>query len=368
MGPFISKFIEKIESMRVVLGGLVVYIAGLMILGFSLQTWPLVITGIIICSIGEFMVAPGYLAFVSKLAPKDNVSAYIGCNFISYMIGLLGGSIVFGFIVAYVGVELARPYLFYGILISFALFLFIAFIIYYRTWGQDVIARAKKIRELEEGPEKLAAMEEYTEPVMFRIFERREIVIFPMLMIPVVLFASFGMGTHTYIGPEEEDEEEGITLDDYTVVTGPVFEFSGDAQEQGDSQETVTILSGEGENIAEGDYLKSITFTLTWTDEDAGTGFTNEPDEFSLKVETPNGTVFEEGPVSDNGGTGMVTISVKFMLEEAISGESTGTFTVTVICGVCGDEHSIGPLGLITNADNGNEWDMMVTSDVYSPK
>ena len=151
LGMPLGKFSEKVESMRVLLAGLLIYLIGLTILCFSLQQWPMMIFGIIILSIGEFLVAPGYLAFISKLAPKENVSAYIGCNFISYMIGLLGGTIVFGLVVAYVAVELEMPYFFYGILIAFGLFLMFAFTIYYQTWGQDVIARARKIREEEEG-------------------------------------------------------------------------------------------------------------------------------------------------------------------------------------------------------------------------
>jgi MFS family permease len=101
LGIPLAKYIEKIESMRVVLTGIMIYLIGLAIIGFTLQ-WAFVIVGIVIASIGEFIVAPGYMAFVSKLATKEKVSAYVGCNFISYMIGLLGGTIVFGSIVVYV--------------------------------------------------------------------------------------------------------------------------------------------------------------------------------------------------------------------------------------------------------------------------
>ncbi len=358
LGPFISKFIEKIESMRVVLGGLLVYIIGLFIMGFSLQNWGLVITGIVICSIGEFMVAPGYLAFISKLAPKENVSAYIGCNFISYMIGLLGGSIVFGLVVAYVGIDLGMPYMFYGILISFALLLFFAFIIYYRTWGQDVIERAKKIREMEEGiKEEWGTAEEYKEPILFRIFDQKLVTIVPLLLVPVVLFGTFSFGTFEYIGPEEEVEGPFDWADGYELVDAETLAFDGDASEN--SQDEVLIDIGE-ENV------KSISFTLTWTDEPADTGFINEADEFSLSVETPNGTLYESE--SSTSSSGKITVPISFNPESPIFEEGTGTYTVTVICGDCGDQHSMGPLGLIIRTDNGNTWDLSVDYDFYQKK
>ncbi|MEE9151993.1 MAG: MFS transporter, partial [Thermoplasmata archaeon] len=117
LGIPLAKYIEKVESMRVILTGLVIYLIGMAIIGLTLN-WILVIFGIVVVSIGEFIIAPGYMAFVSKLAPKEKVSAYVGCNFISYLIGLLGGTFVFGLIVTYVGIELQMPHFFYGIILS----------------------------------------------------------------------------------------------------------------------------------------------------------------------------------------------------------------------------------------------------------
>ena len=124
LGIPLAKYIEKIESMRVVLTGIMIYLIGLAIIGFSLQ-WGFVIIGIVVASIGEFIVAPGYMAFVSKLATKEKVSAYVGCNFISYMVGLLGGTFIFSLIANYVAVQLEMPHFFYGILLTFGLVLLV---------------------------------------------------------------------------------------------------------------------------------------------------------------------------------------------------------------------------------------------------
>ena len=285
-----------------------------MVIGFSLQTWGLIITGIVICSIGEFMVAPGYMAFVSKLAPKENVSAYIGCNFISYMIGLLGGTFVFSLIVSYVGVDLMMPYLFYGILISFALILLFLFIIYYRTWGQDVLKRAKKIKELEEGEDKdLGIPSDYKEPVMFRIFDSNITAIVPLILVPIVLIGSFSFGTFEYIGPVEDGEIEAINWTrDYDLLSAGLSPKTGSSNENSESVEAIVI---------EQDNLKSITFTLTWTDEPDNTPiYTNNPDEFSIEAVAPNGTPASGGP-SENiqGGEGKVSATLQYYPDKASS-------------------------------------------------
>jgi len=359
LGIPLAKYIEKIESMRVVLTGIMIYLIGLTIIGFTLQ-WTFVILGIIIASIGEFIVAPGYMAFVSKLATKEKVSAYVGCNFISYMVGLLGGTFVFGMIANYVGVVLEMPHFFYGILISFGLGLLIAFVIYYWTWGQDIIERAKRIKELEEGTdEKSEIPSDYKEPIIFKIFDNKLSVIICAILIPIVLFSTFTMGTLTFYPPEEEVEEEPpFNVEDYILIEGSPLEFDGPLAEN--SEDTIAIPIDE-ENI------NSITFTLTWTDESAGTGFVNDPDEFSLQVESPDGRSSSDGPrTNPQGGEGQLTVKISFSPDKDPYLEGTGNYNVTLICGNCGDQHSAGPIGIIPGPeDTGNTWDLTVEYEYY---
>jgi len=360
LGPFISKFIEKIESMRVVLGGLMIYIIGLVTIGFSLQYWGLIIVGIIICSIGEFMVAPGYLAFVSKLAPKENVSAYIGCNFISYMIGLLGGTFVFSLVVAYVGVDLMMPYFFYGILISFALILLFAFIIYYKTWGQDVIERARKIKEIEEGKTRdLGFPVDYKEPVMFRIFDQKISPIVPLLMVPLIIFGSYSFGTFDYIGPEDDEVPPPFNLDDYIIEDGSFFEFDGTLSEGDTTSETITIELNEKE------LLKSIAFELTWEDEgDEGifNQWVNQPDRFSLTTSLEGNFTDTESGENPQGGQGSIMIEFEFDHDSAESVIGTGEWIVEVTLVSCGG--FVNPL----YTDDSNSYELVVITEVYIPK
>jgi MFS family permease len=355
LGPFISKYIEKVESMRVMLAGLLVYLIGFIILCFSLQIWVGVIIGIVIASIGEFMVAPGYLAFISKLAPKDNVSAYIGCNFISYMIGLLGGTIVFSLIVAKVAVEMQMPYFFYGILVSFGLFLFTLAVLYYNSWGQDVIARAKKIREEEEG-KKEEVDKSYVEPLIFRLYESKKIVIFPLLLIPIMLFSTFSLGTFIYIGPEEDIEVIPPTdWTKYNVVVGS-FEENGYLNEN--SEEELIF------NITEPNVI-SVTFTLTWQDEgDVDNRHTNDPDYFSLGVQGPIGPETFTSP----SPTGVATLTKNFdpwRSDPYYNGSYE--YVVRIIAGEAGDHEPLvfDPLNFRTTPDDGNNWDLSIEYEYY---
>ncbi len=349
LGPIISKYIKKVESMRVVLGGLIVYLIGLIILGFSLRQWELIILGIIIASVGEFMVAPGYLAFISKLAPKENISAYIGCNFISYMIGLLGGTIVFSYIVNYVGVDLRMPYLFYGILISFGLFLIFAFTIYYRTWGQDIIERANKIKELEEGiGEKSDIISDYKEPFIFRLFDNNFTPIISLILIPIILFASFSMGTFNYIGPPPKDGEVPPPKYHEVVVIGTETGYS---QENGFSDVTF--------NIPEDQFrLLWVNCTLFWIDE-ISQYFqgTNEPDEFRVSIITPNEETVAESTFSTAQPVS-ASVSLNYT-DENFKDNYLGDWTIRVEAGTCGDDSAFIPiLGLRVTEDPGNDWSL----------
>ncbi|UCE75416.1 MAG: MFS transporter [Methanomassiliicoccales archaeon] len=374
LGIFLARYIEKVESMRVVLTGIMIYLIGLAIIGYSLQ-WVLVIFGIVIASIGEFIVAPGYMAFVSKLAVKEKVSAYVGCNFISYMIGLLGGTFVFSLIVNYVGVELEMPHFFYGILLAFGLGLLITFVIYYWTWGQDIIERAKKIKEMEEGTdEKSETPSDYKEPIIFQIFDNKLSVIVCAILIPIVLFSTFSMGTLTFYPPEEEEEElPAFNVEDYNIIDGTSFGFSGTLSEGGSASETITIYIGEGEYLEEGEFLKSIRFELSWEDEpDQNVGpfglisLENQPDEFLMSVAEGENFTKEDTGTNPHGGEGRIEITFNFDHDTIESINGTGEWEVEVTLDYCGDFED--PTGLYTEVDNSNSYNLVAITEIYTPK
>jgi MFS family permease len=343
LGIPLAKYIEKVESMRVVLAGIMVYLVGMVIIGYSLK-WQIVIIGIIIASIGEFIVAPGYMAFVSKLAPQDKKSAYIGCNFISYMIGLLGGTFVFGTIAAIVATEQENPHFFYGIVIAVGLGLLILFILYYWTWGQDIIKRAKKIRELEEGiSEESEIPPDYVEPFIFRVFDNKMSVVVCAILIPIVLITTVGMPRYHFEDPFEEPGEE------------PRFELTEFTFEDSESDYTNENQMSDLPLMLDEEKLTGVTCSLSWTDEPSQYRLgTNEPDEFKVVIIAPNGDEEDSGFST----TGSVSASVILDYEEdGFEDDYLGEWTIRVEAGDCGDDSAILPLGgFLTTPDDGNEW------------
>jgi MFS family permease len=364
LGIPLAKYIEKVESMRVILAGLMVYLIGMAIIGFTLH-WITVILGIVVVSIGEFIIAPGYMAFVSKLAPKDKVSAYVGCNFLSYLIGLLGGTSVFGLILWFVGTELQMPHFFYGIIISIGLVLLIAFIMYYWTWGQDIIDRAKKIKELEEGvSEEKSIPSDYKEPFLFQLFENKLSVVICAILIPIVLVSTYSMGTMEFRDPfAEDDEVVPFDIDNYVIIEGSSFDFPGDLVEGGSDSESILIEVGDGEYLNDGELLKSIKFVLTWEDEgDEGVvgQHQNPPDEFSITVFLDENNTKTDSGSNPQGGEGSLELTFDFNHESAESVVGTGEWVWEVTL------ENVGDFASPRFTDNSNSYNLQVTTEIYS--
>jgi MFS family permease len=378
LGGPLSKYAEKIESIKLLMGGVLVYLIGLFLITFFLEIFPIVVIGIVIYSIGEFMVAPGYLAFVSKLAPKEKVSAYIGCNFLASFSGIFGGALVGGIVVTIVAVNMLRPHFFYGLLMAFGLLILVGFMVYHRAWGLDIINRAKKIEAMERGDEEgedevvLDVPKPTREPLLFRMFDIKVAVLVPLILIPFILAGSLWMGTDVFYPPEDPNKPEPWSLDDYEVVVGPDNSIDAYLNENTPGEYSWAVPLNEDE------YLHSIIFTLTWEDEpDASAGpggiitFTNQPDQFSLDLlleadpedDTTTEVTFAEGPNSNpRNGQGTITYTNSFDHEKKESMNGAGTWAITVTCGTCGDQEGY----LRTQADNGNDFTLEITTQIYS--
>lgn len=346
-GPFLTRILDKMESMVAIMAGVVLYVVGLGIIGTAGLTlnWVFAILGVIVASIGEFMVAPGYLSFVSKLAPKEKVSAYIGANFLATTLGLLGGTVVFGTTYSIIGPQWGMPKFFYGMLISLGLLLLTGFMFYYKSWGQEIIQRARKIRELEEGISE--DVDPYDNPLskgLAKTFGKRKTVFIAWAIIPIMLIATFSLGGDTYYPPEDE-EDDGTRI----------------IMEETTSQSSLTGNTGEGdvseEIIPTKGILTWINISFTWQDEPAPFFQTNEPDTFEIELVSPNSTVDSDGPSANSAsGSGQLSINYEVPQEEEIGDQD---WTLNIRCIEAGDV--LGPAGIIVRSqDTGNDWSVTI--------
>ncbi|MDD5503072.1 MAG: MFS transporter, partial [Candidatus Thermoplasmatota archaeon] len=367
LGIPLGKFCEKIESLRSVMAGVLLYAIGIIIIGFFMNVTG-VIVGTVVSSIGEFLVAPGYFSFISKLAPKEKVSAYVGCNFLSSMLGLAGGTLIFGKLADAIGIEMEMPHFFYGLLIAMSLLLLLLFMLYYRKWGKEIIAKAAEIQAAE-APAAQEKKDEVKEPAIFKIFDFKASLIIPVVLIPIMLVLSFGMGTSHYYGVDEGTGEGTFDLGNYNVVAGPGTTISNHANENSQVAEQYALA------LAEGQLLKSITITLTWTDEADTTDTTglialqNQPDTFGFQL-SADSPAQGSAPSTANarGSSGTASWSHTFEPKSAASNDGVGAYKISVICGDCGDFTAPSGLTMLNSADTGNDYKITITTQTYVPK
>jgi len=358
LGIPIGKFTERVDSIKALMGGVLLYVLGLALIAYTLQ-WIWVIFGIIIVSIGEFMVAPGYLSFVSKLAPKEKVSAYIGCNFLSTMIGLVGGTFVFSILVTYIAVDLARPHFFYGILTAIGFGILLGFMIYYKKWGEHILERARLIKEKESGVSVEKAVYD-KEPKFFKIFDYKAAMVIPLALMIIIPVTTYSMGTDVFYG--REGTIPVFSLDNYNITAGPTMTDTGKLNE-GDSK-TYTF----DVKLKEGQLLKCIIMNVKWTDEPdmqkiMGT-WVNSPDTFKLETSMDNYSKSDKA-ANDHGSPGSVSTSFEFTPTSADFTDGVGTWSAKVTLVDAGDYNS--PLNFRTAPDTSNSYSFTITTEVYEP-
>jgi len=187
----------------------------------------------------------------------------------------------------------------------------------------------------------------------------------------IVLGIVFYIFSDDITAPKEgKQQAQMFSVDDYQVVPLTPMTFDGYLAE-GASQDfdyTPQIESGE--------MLRSITVSVTWTDEDDEQRglimYENQGDEFGITL-TWQQSASEEllgssaVPVANmHGQTGyvMTDILVRHYNEGSTKGE--GPWTVTIVCGECGD-HNANSDRIAPIADEGNSYSAVIDADVYRP-
>ena len=340
LGPFLGKLVEKYKSLNVMMTGILIFCIGLAINGFT-NSSELFVIGIIIFSIGEFITHPGFISYVSKIAPKDKVTIYMGSIFISTGLGNAVGGVVHGFWYNHFARALFMPKVYVSLVIAVGFLTLVCFI-FYNRW----IIRDSLIKEPDS-------------KVDTGIWTKTTTVGIVLLFIPITIGGAIIGGTNVFYG-EEDDIEVVLDWSEYDKLEYIEDPISGMSTENTDTQQLIQISKP---NIA------SVTFTLSWEDEpDSSVRHNNEPDEFSISVSPPNGSEETSGFMSNqDGGSGRVEILITY---EAGNRDpyfnGSGQYNVTIHCGNCGDHVLRRPgIGLFDIADTDNLWTLEISYEYY---
>ena len=200
LGPYLGKRVEKYKSLNVMMFGMVIFIIGFGLNGMSNSQFFFVL-GIIIFSIGEFIVHPGFISYVSKIAPKDKVAIYLACIFVSTGLGQVVGGVVQGQWYQSLGYEQGHPQVYIALVMSVGLITLAAFILY-NKWQIKVRFAKDPEAEVDTGI--------WTKPITFIVV---------LLFIPIVILFAYSLPTMDLVEPP--DEPDGVPdWANYTVNTG----------------------------------------------------------------------------------------------------------------------------------------------------
>jgi len=334
VGPFISKAVAPYRSMSVMMTGISLACIGIAINGLS-DSSSLFLLGIVIFSVGEFITHPGFISYVSKIAPTDKLAIYMASIFISVGIGQIAGGVAQGFMYDIIARGMLRPKLYIALIVAVGLATLIAFL-YYNRW---LSREARRI-------------EPTIADITPSVWTRSATVGVVLLLIPATIGTGFALGTS--VMGSEDVEDHGLDWTKYASATLSIADIS-DYTNEGDEWSGPVEIGVP--NVA------SMTFTLTWTDEaDDGARYTNQPDTFILYVTPPNGTEMMSGAVSNpQGGAGTASVSFRFEGTSDPFLNGTGAWDVVVKCTTAGNQvPRVNFLGLRTRADAGNAWTLSV--------
>jgi POT family proton-dependent oligopeptide transporter len=368
-GPLLGKLVEKYDSLHAMIGGMMLFIIGILVMGLTTVS-VLLIAGIVIFSIAEFIVHPTYLSYISKIAPRDKVAVYMGYGFIPAFIGYSFGNFLVALAYTIFSEESHRPKFFWSLIGAVGLLTIACLMLYSQYLGRHGVIEKSSASKLDiEAPIEATDEEDRAFPDVVSaqgsmplrkhpVLESQITVAVALLVIPGLLFGAYAGGTDMYYRPTVGTS--GNSWDGY-VIANTTSTISGESRQ---NSETPVQIGLNESNIM------CATFTLSWTDEaDQGSGLralTNQPDEFGLSVTTSNGTTIESQMVANiQGQKGIVTLDVE-MAPKKPQSSGNETFNVIVVCGDCGDQTS--RFGFRDVADDGNFWTLQVGSQYYMKK
>lgn len=238
----IERFTKRFDGVRMMSLGIALSAAGFLILGF-IRTFPALVVGIGVSTLGEILAYPGFLILVSRIAPRDKVAVYQGYGFLPIFAGFLVGPIVGGYLYAWLAAT-GRTALFWAIMSSIGVLTAAAFVL----------------------------MARQTRPPAER--RRAPLALALALIVSIPLFVTLAAALPSLSAPQGSHE-----------VHDASFFATTDTLSEGQSRDYRVDLPP---NAAD-----RTSFRVTWSDEGPGVnvpGAANQPDRFRLTVLAANGT------------------------------------------------------------------------------
>lgn len=327
LGPFLSRFMDKFASLKLMIFGMGLFSLGLLILGFVPVVYAMAL-GIFIYSIGEFFTHPNFISYVSKIAPHDKVAMYMGYAFLPSAAGNVFGSIFGGILFDKIAVGMEMPSLFWAIYVGIGLFSIVNFLIY-NKW----ISGKLGMREIRRG-----------------FFNSRLSYVGVYSLAAIVIIAGLSAGTTTYYPP---DENGGGRDSDRILIEKSVLLSVSETLQEGSTYSMPL-------SIAESN-VKYVNITLTWTDEDdlrrVIRTYENQPDQFSVALEMANVSRQSESGSNSHGSPGIIELNLEFEGQPDYM-NYTGEYTIDVTLVDAGD--FMPGIGIIGFTDTGNSFEMVV--------
>jgi proton-dependent oligopeptide transporter, POT family len=320
---------RKIESLKLLISGIIFVSLGFLIIGFSLNPI-LLVTGIIVLSFGELVSYPAFLTYVSKIPPKEKRSIYMGYSFLPLAIAGATGPMIGGFLYYHFAEGMRMGALVWSIVACIGLVSASAFMHYDRIYNQK-----KKVRAKGRGFFKAMKRSPFISKVIASI---------PIFVIPFILITA----SNIFYEEVEPIYEIIDDVEDWIVET-KIFSLSGKLDE---GEKTSWDIS-----TPEDTYLHSVEVKLIWEDEPDFRRirrFRNTGDTFASRIILDD-TVVEQGyETNEHGEIGK--ISLLYTVEEMLTDDFSGRVEIELI--KCGDFYPVFGLGLISIEDSSNAYEL----------
>lgn len=308
LGVPLGAVASRMEAVNAMSLGIALLVAGFLVVGFF-PVFALFIVGIVLVAAGEVLAYPGFLSYVSRIAPPDRIAVYQGVGFLPLFVGFTVGPVLGGQLYGPLADAGGRPPVFWAVMSCVGLLALALLLLY-----------ARAIRPTGVGAPRAPRWQGIPGAVAVA------------LIGVIAVVAAFATEAQVELAPAGDDVEP---LAAGTVVA----RHDGSTVEGATTEQAVTIPVG----------VHNVTFTLEWSDEAANSplpGATNQPDNFEIEVLDRFGTRLGE----DSGAQGALAVGASF------SGATDVMVRITLTS--AGDTVVLGQTAA---ADTSNDWSLVVT-------